>query len=226
MVFHLYLQEFLFYIHYIHSEFHKRILDHFRPKKIAKQLNGTEREGYWWLAFDWSNFRISGQICNRASKDENETVRGKRDYFPIKDERTIAKTPDDDIRDELIYFLDPTNRFDPLLITFDELGRAIPSSAEGTWQNERAKITIEYFYLDYPLLVDERKKVWNTCKIKVAQVENLIHQGASVTKKNELEYLIKELMDLISPQAELSATARSCLLNLGGPVVKNLLCCS
>jgi len=36
-------------------------VEHYRPKKVSKNLDGTDRgEGYWWLAFDWHNFRICG----------------------------------------------------------------------------------------------------------------------------------------------------------------------
>lgn len=200
-------------------------VDHFRPKNRAKQLDGTTREGYWWLAFDWRNFRISGQICNRSHNDVNGITRGKRDYFPVKDEKYIAKTPDDDMRDEIIYFLDPTNPLDPLLLTFDEAGRALPAAPKGTWEYDRADITIKYYFLDFPTLEDERKKIWNRCKMKIAQIENVINKGASVSRNNELEVLINELIDMISPEAELSATARTCLRNLGGPIVNNLVSC-
>jgi hypothetical protein len=40
-------------------------VEHFRPKKIAKDLDGIDRDGYWWLAFDYSNFRICGNVGNR-----------------------------------------------------------------------------------------------------------------------------------------------------------------
>lgn len=43
-------------------------VDHFRPKNRAKQLDGTERDGYWWLAFDWRNYRISGTACFKSLK--------------------------------------------------------------------------------------------------------------------------------------------------------------
>ncbi|MEZ0208736.1 MAG: hypothetical protein ACAH17_00985, partial [Candidatus Paceibacterota bacterium] len=30
-------------------------VEHYRPKKNAKDMNGTVHEGYWWLAFEWQN---------------------------------------------------------------------------------------------------------------------------------------------------------------------------
>ena len=40
-------------------------VEHYRPKKSAKDADGTTHEGYWWLAFDWQNFRICGNAGNR-----------------------------------------------------------------------------------------------------------------------------------------------------------------
>lgn len=40
-------------------------VEHFRPKKEAKVLDGTVRDGYWWLAFDYTNFRLCGNVGNR-----------------------------------------------------------------------------------------------------------------------------------------------------------------
>src|SRR5580765_3779183 len=36
-----------------------RDVDHFRPKKKAANKDSTERDGYWFLAFDWENYRFS-----------------------------------------------------------------------------------------------------------------------------------------------------------------------
>jgi hypothetical protein len=40
-------------------------VEHFRPKKRAKALDGTPRDGYWWLAFDYMNYRLIGNVGNR-----------------------------------------------------------------------------------------------------------------------------------------------------------------
>jgi hypothetical protein len=48
-------------------------VDHFRPKGRVTEADGTQRPGYWWLAFNWRNYRISGQLINVK----------KRDVFPV-----------------------------------------------------------------------------------------------------------------------------------------------
>ena len=49
-------------------------VEHYRPKKSAKDLDGNERDGYWWLSLDWKNFRICGRVGNVK----------KGTFFPVK----------------------------------------------------------------------------------------------------------------------------------------------
>src|SRR4051812_36450137 len=41
-----------------------RDVDHFRPKKKAKNKDNIERDGYWFLAYDWENYRFSSIYSN------------------------------------------------------------------------------------------------------------------------------------------------------------------
>jgi hypothetical protein len=192
-------------------------VDHFRPKKHAKNLDNSGREGYWWLAYDWKNYRISGNIVNRPNKDQTGRTRGKRDYFPLRMGSPVATTPFSDINDEIIYILDPTDPCDPLYLTFDRDGKVYPSALDkNSWAYERAKVTIELLHLDYFLLKEERMKVWQKCERLVNEIDNLIKNQddrPSVTDKANLKAKMKELREMISEKAELSSTARACLLN-------------
>ena len=49
-------------------------VEHFRPKKATRNIKGPERDGYWWLAFDYTNFRIAGTVPNRK----------KGAWFPLR----------------------------------------------------------------------------------------------------------------------------------------------
>lgn len=56
--------------HDIASVYH---VDHFRPKNETKKLKKDCRietdnndEAYWWLAFAWENYRLSGNIPNTS----------------------------------------------------------------------------------------------------------------------------------------------------------------
>ena len=49
-------------------------VDHYRPKSSVEDDASKEKsEGYWWLAFDWTNYRISGHVINSK----------KGNYFPL-----------------------------------------------------------------------------------------------------------------------------------------------
>lgn len=52
-------------------------LEHFRPKKVARNFDGTERDGDWWLAFDYTNYRLAGNVPNRK----------KGGWFPLSRRR-------------------------------------------------------------------------------------------------------------------------------------------
>ncbi|MDD3247404.1 MAG: hypothetical protein PHF18_11245 [Methanosarcina sp.] len=193
-------------------------VDHFRPKKRAKQLDGTNREGYWWLAFDWKNYRISGSIGNRPNRGEDGQTRGKADYFPLRQGSPIAVNPEDDIRDEIIYLLDPTNPHDPPLLTFDDSGNPFPASPKESWEYLRVETTIKILHLDYYPLVEERKKIWVKCTLLMNEIEYLMCERcrrASVTDGANLNNKMKQLKEMISGEAELSSTAKACILSSG-----------
>lgn len=198
-------------------------VDHFRPKNRAKNLDGNERDGYHWLAFNWKNYRIAGVICNRPHADPDGNTRGKADYFPIKEGCEPANDQNCDIEDELIYLLDPTNPNDPPLLTFDETGYPKPCAKEGTWDFERTKVTIKLLYLDYSTLVDERKKIWTRCTLLLNEVQNLMEKEISVTRKARIKQIFLELKEMASPKSELSATARACLLSSGNMWARSLV---
>lgn len=203
------------------SDYH---IDHFRPKSSAKQLDETERDGYWWLAFNWKNYRIAGAICNSLHCGTDGETYGKSTYFPVKG--SCATTQECDLKDEIIYLLDPTNPHDPPLLTFDESGKAIPATRETTWQYDRAIITIKLLHLNYVALTDERKKIWKKCSRLLNEAENIMYLqrlNASVTANVELNHIVDDLLEMISPSSELSSTACACLLNSSSIWARRLL---
>ena len=209
-------------------------VDHFRPKGKAKNLDGTERDGYWWLAFEWTNYRIAGSICNSPHLDAKGKKRGKWDYFPLKAESTIANNKDN-IADEIHYLLDPTNRADPPLITFDETGCIKPSNNDiASWDFERSNTTIRLLFLDNPDLTESRKKLWILCSRKINHIQNLtellsdeyLDNCSGPAKKminRVINDIIDELREMVSPEAQLSSTARACLLNSGASWARRLV---
>ncbi|MFY9853140.1 MAG: hypothetical protein WAK26_04590, partial [Terracidiphilus sp.] len=47
------------------DEFSHYDVEHFRPKKLVRDTLGSVRDGYWWLAFDYTNYRLCGNVGNR-----------------------------------------------------------------------------------------------------------------------------------------------------------------
>lgn len=104
-------------------------VDHFRPKAEAKRTEEiVDAEGYAWLAFDWDNFRLSAQNCNRLNTDEGtgETV-GKGSWFPLLDGSPKATWDNRCIDDEQLVLLDPIVNDDLNFIDYDDSGRFKPS---------------------------------------------------------------------------------------------------
>lgn len=67
-------------------------VDHFRPKSRVTGATPPHK-GYWWLAFDWKNFRLAYSLINKRRTDSREgDVQGKGCYFPLVDETT--RVPD------------------------------------------------------------------------------------------------------------------------------------
>lgn len=74
------------------------ILDHFRPKFNAVDLDGTRSaDYYWWLADEWFNLYLACQSCN--------TMKGSR--FPVKGERSKPNSTESEVRMENAMLLDP-----------------------------------------------------------------------------------------------------------------------
>ena len=123
-------------------------VDHFRPK--GKIQESSDHTGYWWLAFDYKNYRFSCQISNTS---------GKRDHFPLQEGCTHVTTFDGDLDTEVFLLLDPTIEDDPKLLAYSEDGSVIPNFAEGTFEYKRAMTTITLLELDRKSFRESRKSI-------------------------------------------------------------------
>lgn len=183
-----------------YSHYH---IDHFRPKKKVIEIDESERDGYWWLSFDYNNFRLSGSVGNTK----------KSNFFAVKYNKVVEPGPLDD---EGYYLLDPCCKEDTILLNFSQDGRAIESSPENEekWHFERAKYTIEKLDLNYPDLVEARLQKWQDVTILIKKVNKLnvdYNQQTTATKLAELNSAKNEIRRLIAPCSELTSTVRSCL---------------
>lgn len=192
-------------------------VEHYRPKKSARDVDGTTHDGYWWLAFDWQNFRICGNAGNRK----------KGTYFPLRAGCTRCG-PLGDLRHEDAQLLDPIDEDDPGLLSFNVEGRAIPAAhLTDEWEKARVEYSVERYNLDFPPLMDKRKTVWAECWDRIQEyLKELARYHDDKTNgiaKDRYKQAAKRVRELMHEEKELSAVARACILSAGDPRVAGLL---
>lgn len=191
-------------------------VEHFRPKKIAKALDGTQRDGYWWLAFDYMNFRACGNVGNRK----------KGGWFPLKLGSLCSTYPEQCEESEARYLIDPIDDDDVALIAFDEEGKVVPTPGASDWERERVDETVKRLKLnEHVPLAEARRKVWQ-------KVDGLIEDyltakarcsgGSNPAAKAKLIEVRAHIRELTNRNAELSAVARWCLLLRNDPQLSRL----
>lgn len=181
-------------------------IDHFRPKKRVEDIfekDNPIKNGYWWLTFDISNYRLCGSIGNIK----------KSDHFAVKYNRVTQPGP---ISDEVYYFLDPTVKEDVKLVNFDNNGIIKPAAPEilEKWNYDRAKYTIEYLDLNYPELQEVRQLKWQYTTIIIKEVNRLnsIYNNEPTNQnKSNKDIETNKLRAMLSPEQELTSIVRSCL---------------
>lgn len=182
-------------------------VEHFRPKKEAKALDGTVRDGYWWLAFEHLNFRLCGNVGNRK----------KGGWFPLRDGSACSTFLAPCEESEDMYFLDPICASDVSLIGFDDEGNFIPWPNASAWDAERVKETAKRLKLnEHRLLAEERRKIWQSMHRLTQKYENLTARhakGQNPGAKQKAEEAAKQIKEMISSNKELSSVAR-CYLAL------------
>jgi uncharacterized protein (TIGR02646 family) len=192
-------------------------VEHFRPKKEAKALDASLRDGYWWLAFDYMNFRACGNVGNRK----------KGGWFPLKDGSLCSTHARPCEASETPYLLDPIDDNDVALIAFDEEGKVIPMPGSSAWEQERVTETVKRLKLnEHAPLAEARRKVWQ-------KVDRLIDDftkakvrcgaGDDPAVKGKLVEVRVRVREMTSPTAELSAVARWCLLVRNDPQLSRLV---
>ncbi|WP_066731089.1 hypothetical protein [Cupriavidus sp. D384] len=190
-------------------------VEHFRPKKAARGSKGPERDGYWWLAFDYMNFRIAGTVPNRK----------KGAWFPLRYGSRCSTYNQRCEGDEVPHFLDPTNAYDVTLLAFDEEGKAVPAPGIPRWEHVRVKRTVERLKLtEHKALAEERRKVWqNTTKLINKYLQALSETRSSAAARERAKATARDIVSLTKPDAELSAVAKWCIRLRNDPSVSRLL---
>ena len=198
-------------------------VDHFRPKNEVEEC--PNHPGYWWLAFDWTNYRYACELCNRPNNDPaTERVKGKR-YggkgiaFPLVDpnRRVFDENAIGGVLCEEPELLNPVVASDPLLLTFDEDGTTRPAKNQAHYPKEykRAETSINVYHLNRAKLKNARR--FYVCRV-VAQLvkegDEFLLLGAvenSVAARQGYNKVVERLSLMIDGQAQYSAAARAVL---------------
>jgi hypothetical protein len=178
-------------------------VEHYRPKKSAKDLDEHERDGYWWLSLDWKNYRICGRVGNIK----------KGTFFPV-----LGIIADEDHRsvvdDELPYLLDPINKYDCQLLSFNQIGEAIPAPGLDEWSKKRVEVSVKRYKLDFDKLELMRMDIWVTCETLIHEIQNLMlehNKNPSASKKTRIEEKMELLASYTHKDKACSSVAIVCL---------------
>jgi hypothetical protein len=194
-------------------------VEHYRPKSAAKNADGTLRaDGYWWLAFDWHNFRICGNVGNRK----------KGIFFPLRPGTHEATAADRNTDDEFPLLLDPTRLEDTLLLSFDENGDVKQLAGIDQWSATRVNESIKLYKLrKHEPLMEARRDVWSKCVREVNLCQNLMNdlsKTPSATKKEAVRQQLLKLVEMAAFEAEFSATANECLRSRNEHWARRIAC--
>lgn len=178
-------------------------VEHFRPKAKAKNLDGTEREGYWWLSFAWKNLRACGRVGNVK----------KGTFFPLGS-AYCATSAQRDTDEEVPCLLDPIVKADCALLSFNQIGEAVPAPGADPWSEKRVRVSVEQYALDFEKLVLRRKTIWETCTALIYEIQNLMKEQAEqpgAAKKARIEEKMEQLASLARQDCVCSGAAIACL---------------
>jgi uncharacterized protein (TIGR02646 family) len=191
-------------------------VEHFRPKKAAKALDGAERDGYWWLAFDYMNFRVCGNVGNRK----------KGGWFPLQQGSLCSSFAAQCEESEARYLLDPIDDDDVSLIAFDEEGKVVPAPKTSAWEKQRVEETVKRLKLnEYAPLAEARRKVWQKVDLLIEdfyKAKARCGGGNNPAAKEKLGEVRSKIRALTHVNAELSSVARWCLLLRNDPQLSRL----
>ena len=194
-------------------------VDHFRPKSRVKEC--PDHCGYWWVAFEISNYRFACTFCNsRRIDEEGHTEGGKQDHFPLEDEERRAHSPQDRLGRERPMLLDPLCAGDPSIIWFDESGRAVPnpSRCNVTHTKQRAEVSLRLLHLNQGALCDRRADLCRTIRRKVKHADTVVARAdeGDPSAAAALDEALHDLTSFVQPDAVFSAAAKAMLASLRG----------
>ncbi|MFE6871333.1 hypothetical protein ACFVFS_32850 [Kitasatospora sp. NPDC057692] len=171
-------------------------VDHFRPK--GRVLEDVSHTGYYWLAYDPTNFRLACEYCNSSTDDDPTGSRNtKHDHFPLLNESSRICSPGGELSREMPVLLDPLIAGDSVMLAFDRSG--VPRRSELTPRSplesvDRVTESIRIYGLDRTGLLNGRERV-------MQEVSRM------ATALDILPWAEESIRDRIAPNATYSSAA-------------------
>lgn len=192
-------------------------VEHFRPKSEALNLDGTSRDGYWWLAFDYSNYRICGNVGNRK----------KGGWFPLR-EKSLCSTYECQCEEsETRYFIDPTDPEDIELIAFNEEGNVVAAPGADPWEIERVEESRKRLKLnEHDDLPEARREVWQKMSRLIErylQAKSRCRSNCNPGSEAKVRDCLRQMKAMLKHDVELSSVARWCILFRNDPRLLKLV---
>ncbi len=195
-------------------------IDHYRPKNEVEE--NKSHSGYWWLAFEWRNWRYSCERCNKKLTDPlTGSIKGKGARFPLVDDETYRVSNEseyecyEDLLDEDPLLLDPTRPGDALLLTFTRDGLPKPvTDNEQSWEFRRAEKSIYLYHLDHGVLQNKRQDIYHKIHKHVNDIQRYWKkwkEGRDSSARDLYQRAMEELLEMITYETEYASTARAYL---------------
>jgi len=169
-------------------------VDHFRPKAgvTVNRKPVLGHDGYYWLAYDWKNYRFSCQRCNRPEKDEHKIQRGKANEFGLIDEAQRNKTSSSALVEQPL-LLDPCIDNDTKLLAHLVDGTVMPAVEKPSIEYDRAKYTIDVLGFNSFGVAKKKQHQWQTLNLLI-----------EMTGLNESPQITDRLKEYTNSNAEYS----------------------
>lgn len=180
-------------------------VEHYRPKS---GVAGETHTGYWWRAFDWTNFRLAHPTSNvRITDYLTGALAGKGTYFPLKSGCARATCEAEECDEEPV-LLDPTKPTDCRLLCFDaSSGCPIPrySKEVDSWLYTRAHESISFYHLDEGTWNVQRKDLIDDVNRLCDQIEEFKTRLPETA--DQYNAALDEVTEYLGHMAEFSALA-------------------
>lgn len=186
-------------------------IDHFRPK--GKVRGDRTHPGYYWLAFEWKNMRLSCQRANRPRIAPGARIAGgKSTHFPLLGTGVRARAPGDNLALEHPALLDPTEPGDPIVLTFRPNGEidVSPEFRGNAVAEAKVKASRLALHLNWPKFVEGRLTLYNLVEraVERGQREAPLNFDGWPMASEGFKDAIRDLKTYMDPRAEYSAAAK------------------